>query len=378
MFQLSLRILLAALMFVNLAFTVPTEDPNLGSNKSKNVIISADVENITINHETYKEDKHLKEGNKNVTVNLTDHQKPSSNEGASLTKTFLATLHNNPSPIPPVLGKKEDNHTNQNATKRPIEETTPINQVTEIKNASDFTGEQKDLIEVSVSPRDEEDITTIVPVLLDKSNSSVTTVTEATVSSSSSSSSSPSSLSSSTTTLKSINRTITVDDATITKEKPNKENPDNEHKDNVENTTYQMNTTTTTATVSINVTTETIESSSVTSKPTEVTTVVSSDNDHVDVGISTAAVEKKESVVEQEVESNIKSKTLTANEKDSNGSMPPGIIVLVTTLAFAAAIVVGYISMVIWKQYLEHRYGRRELLVNELEFDTNDLRHFEL
>ncbi|XP_043490189.1 cell wall integrity and stress response component 2-like [Polistes fuscatus] len=369
MFQLSLKILLAALMFVNLAFTVPIEDPNSVSNKSKNMIISADVENITFNHETYKEDKHLKEGNQNVTVNLTDHQKTSSNEGASSTKTLPVTLQNNSNPIPPVLKKKDDNHTNQNVTKRPVEETTPINQVTEIKNASDLTGEQKDLTEVSVSPRDEEDVTTIVPVPL-----------EATISSSSSSSPSSSSSSSppslSTTTLKSINETITVNNATIKKEKSNEENPDSEHKENVENTTHQMNTSTTT--VLINVTTETIESSSVTLKSTEVTTVVSSENDQVDVGISTAAVEKKESVVEQEVQSNIKSKTLSANEKDSNGSMPAGIIVLVTALAFAAAIVVGYISIVIWKQYLEHRYGRRELLVNELEFDTNDLRHFEL
>ncbi|XP_015177432.1 PREDICTED: cell wall integrity and stress response component 2-like [Polistes dominula] len=377
MFQLSLKILLATLMFVNLVFTTPVEDSNLVTKKSINMVFSADVENITNEHKTFRENKHLKEGNTNVTLNSINHPKTSSNIGESSTKTLPATFQNNSNPIPPVLEKKKDDDVNQNATKRPVEETTPINQVTEIKNASDFTGEQKDLIGVSVSPRDEEDVTTIVPTLLDKTNSSVVNVTEATISSSSSLSPVSSTTSaSSTTTLKSINETTPVDDVPIKKEKP-----DSEHKDKVENTTYQINTstTTTTATVSSNITTEMKESSSVTSKSTEeVTTVVSSESDQVEIGISTEVVEKKKNVVEEKIELNIKSKPLSANEKDSNGGMPPGIIVLVTAFVFAVTIVIGYISMVVWKQYLQHRYGRRELLVNELEFDTNDLRHFEL
>lgn len=71
-------------------------------------------------------------------------------------------------------------------------------------------------------------------------------------------------------------------------------------------------------------------------------------------------------------------KVKESNDENKNKSMPPGIIALVTAITFAVAIAIGYISMVVWKHYLEHRYGRRELLVNELEFDTNDLRHFEL
>lgn len=59
-------------------------------------------------------------------------------------------------------------------------------------------------------------------------------------------------------------------------------------------------------------------------------------------------------------------------------SMPSGIIALVTAISFAIAIVLVYMSMVAWRRYVEYRYGHRELLVNELEFDTNDLRHFEL
>ncbi|XP_043248048.1 hybrid signal transduction histidine kinase A-like [Colletes gigas] len=61
-----------------------------------------------------------------------------------------------------------------------------------------------------------------------------------------------------------------------------------------------------------------------------------------------------------------------------NKSMPSGVIALVTAISFAVAIAIVYIAMIVWRRYIEYRYGHRELLVNELEFDTNDLRHFEL
>lgn len=58
--------------------------------------------------------------------------------------------------------------------------------------------------------------------------------------------------------------------------------------------------------------------------------------------------------------------------------MPSGIIALVTAISFAVAVALVYVGMIVWRRYIEYRYGHRELLVNELEFDTNDLRHFEL
>ncbi|KOC59445.1 hypothetical protein WH47_10591, partial [Habropoda laboriosa] len=58
--------------------------------------------------------------------------------------------------------------------------------------------------------------------------------------------------------------------------------------------------------------------------------------------------------------------------------MPSGIIALVTAISFAVAVALVYVGMIMWRRYMEYRYGHRELLVNELEFDTNDLRHFEV
>lgn len=70
--------------------------------------------------------------------------------------------------------------------------------------------------------------------------------------------------------------------------------------------------------------------------------------------------------------------TTEAKSADRNKSMPSGIIALVTAISFGVAIAIVYIGMIVWRRYVEYRYGHRELLVNELEFDTNDLRHFEL
>ncbi|XP_076241758.1 uncharacterized protein LOC143183872 [Calliopsis andreniformis] len=65
-------------------------------------------------------------------------------------------------------------------------------------------------------------------------------------------------------------------------------------------------------------------------------------------------------------------------DQGRTGRMPSGMIALVIAISFAIAIAIVYIGMIVWRRYIEYRYGHRELLVNELEFDTNDLRHFEL
>ncbi|CAB0045125.1 unnamed protein product [Trichogramma brassicae] len=52
-------------------------------------------------------------------------------------------------------------------------------------------------------------------------------------------------------------------------------------------------------------------------------------------------------------------------------------IALVMAITFTTVVVCVYIGLVLWRRFLVYRYGNRELLVNDLEFDTNDLRHFE-
>ncbi|KZC14995.1 hypothetical protein WN55_07843 [Dufourea novaeangliae] len=61
-----------------------------------------------------------------------------------------------------------------------------------------------------------------------------------------------------------------------------------------------------------------------------------------------------------------------------NNSMSSGVIALVIAMSFGIAIATVYVGMIVWRRYNEYRYGHRELLVNELEFDTNELRHFEV
>ncbi|CAK9795748.1 hypothetical protein ANTPLA_LOCUS500 [Anthophora plagiata] len=70
--------------------------------------------------------------------------------------------------------------------------------------------------------------------------------------------------------------------------------------------------------------------------------------------------------------------TIKSTDQVNKKRMPSGIIALVTAISFAVAVALVYIGMIVWRRYIEYRYGHRELLVNELEFDTNDLRHFEL
>lgn len=99
-------------------------------------------------------------------------------------------------------------------------------------------------------------------------------------------------------------------------------------------------------------------------------------NNETDVPVSSVAPLLVDSVRSIEAES-IREPAKSSDTSDKK-SMPSGIIALVTAITFAILIVIGYVSMVAWRRYLEYRYGHRELLVNDLEFDTNDLRHFEL
>ncbi|XP_014203682.1 uncharacterized protein LOC106635985 [Copidosoma floridanum] len=60
------------------------------------------------------------------------------------------------------------------------------------------------------------------------------------------------------------------------------------------------------------------------------------------------------------------------------GDMPSRLVAISMAIAFAIVVVIVYVGLLAWRRYLEVRYGSRQLLVNNLEFDTNDLRHFEL
>ncbi|XP_043601780.1 GATA zinc finger domain-containing protein 4-like isoform X2 [Bombus pyrosoma] len=113
--------------------------------------------------------------------------------------------------------------------------------------------------------------------------------------------------------------------------------------------------------------------------------IVSSDTNHTintnnsDVLNSTDSKGSTTETFEVKVES-INTETIEAVKSNQSNSkhMSSGIIALVTAISFAVVIALVYIGMIVWRRYIEYRYGHRELLVNELEFDTNDLRHFEL
>ncbi|XP_035736153.1 uncharacterized protein LOC118447820 [Vespa mandarinia] len=366
MYQLSLKILLAVLLFENLTFTVSIEEFNVPKNHSKELEnILADVGNTNdtdkqrtdqIDQADVHQKEFFKDTERNSTIVEKENQKTSLNEKAS-TKELSPTLQS-ASELPIAL-----NHTDQNITKRPVEETTLINAVTENQKSNDFIGEQKNLNQCCVTPLDEEDVTTIKTMQQENTNSSISTTSEITP----------------TTTKRSV--TITPEDVVSPKITPasmdvnDTKKAGNDIADKLKSTMYE-----TVPSESINAT---IEINTISLKSSEITTTVSSDistvltseNDQVKVKNDTVML-KKEKEVEHEGLS-LKSKESISKE-DTSGSMPPGIIALVTTITFAVAIIIGYISMVIWKQYLERKYGRRELLVNELEFDTNDLRHFEL
>lgn len=54
------------------------------------------------------------------------------------------------------------------------------------------------------------------------------------------------------------------------------------------------------------------------------------------------------------------------------------MIMLTMMLTCVASITIIYVSVIVWKRYLEYKCNDRQLLDNDSEFDTNDLHHFEL
>ncbi|XP_060825652.1 dentin sialophosphoprotein-like [Bombus pascuorum] len=112
--------------------------------------------------------------------------------------------------------------------------------------------------------------------------------------------------------------------------------------------------------------------------------IVSSDTNHTintnnfDVSNSTDSKDTTNTTEASFKVNEVKSISSEAATSTNNKHMSPGIIALVTAISFAVVIALVYIGMIVWRRYIEYRYGHRELLVNELEFDTNDLRHFEL
>ncbi|KAL2716425.1 cell wall integrity and stress response component 2-like [Vespula squamosa] len=351
---------------LNLAFTVPFEEIGIHPEESEIKVILTNVGNTNqtdtqhtdqINQTNHQKES-LKDSEKNSTTLKESHQETSFNERGMQVSSMkdLPPTSQNASKSSIML-----NHTHQNMMKRPVEETTPINAVTEIQKPNDFIGEQKNLNQCCVTPPDEEDVTTVKTEQQKNINSSVNnTVLE----------------NASSTTSKSV--TITTGDVISSKITPDSKDVNNDTKkadndviDKLKPTMYE-----TVSPELINATTETSmisKSSEITNVSSEITTV-SSEKDQVKVENSTLMLEK-----EKEVEHDgLSLKSEESISENSSGSMPPGIIALIITITFAVAIIIGYIGMIIWKQYLERKYGRRELLVNELEFDTNDLRHFEV
>ncbi|OAD61643.1 hypothetical protein WN48_10885 [Eufriesea mexicana] len=109
----------------------------------------------------------------------------------------------------------------------------------------------------------------------------------------------------------------------------------------------------------------------------------SSTNSKHDLNTSEESINTVPPLLDDKVEASMGSENIEAvksvDQVDNNNKhMPSGIIALVTAISFAVAIALVYIGMIVWRRYIEYRYGHRELLVNELEFDTNDLRHFEV
>lgn len=257
-------------------------------------------------------------------------------------------------------------NTSEGNVTRSIEETTPVNKVNLTEpNVGNFTGEQADLNKPKVITQDKEDeeTTTIVTQKNETaSNASTSETPEAAANATNANSTDAAITTAITTSTTTSNITTTITAPTTT-----------------------HNTTTTTPPPTPTPTTPTTPP---TPTPPPTTTTIPSTTTAKNITITDIEpkkdqVEGKNVTASSKGSEDIKQAGLTEKNKESSDgskdrSMPSGIIALVTAITFAVAIVIGYISMVVWKQYLEHRYGRRELLVNELEFDTNDLRHFEL
>ncbi|OXU28266.1 hypothetical protein TSAR_010957 [Trichomalopsis sarcophagae] len=97
---------------------------------------------------------------------------------------------------------------------------------------------------------------------------------------------------------------------------------------------------------------------------------------------STAVTDPETATVTSPVESSTAGKTTEDPKVEPTQAKDPGmssgIIALVMAIVFAVVVIIVYVGLLLWRRYLEFRYGNRELLVNDLEFDTNDLRHFEV
>ncbi|XP_031367253.1 probable basic-leucine zipper transcription factor S [Apis dorsata] len=146
---------------------------------------------------------------------------------------------------------------------------------------------------------------------------------------------------------------------------------DDDEDDNIQLLNFTESTITTADITNINETHYSINNNSDTS--TDLKHITNTNEASIDF-ISPLLVDK--------VVANIGSKDIVEAMKSvnhtNNKHMSSGIIALVTAINFAIAIALVYIGIIVWRRYIEYRYGHRELLVNELEFDTNDLRHFEL
>ncbi|XP_015606502.1 uncharacterized protein LOC107273131 isoform X2 [Cephus cinctus] len=152
-----------------------------------------------------------------------------------------------------------------------------------------------------------------------------------------------------------------VNSATTIKDISNTQGTSNNHNDlgNVSGSTEQLNTESpyiSSTTTALTESSEIIQVIPINSSTTETT-----QNENTDTS--------KKSITKAEIKKE--------NEAKEAG-MSSGIIVLVTGITFSIAVVMAYVGLIVWRRYLDYRYGNRELLVNDLEFDTNDLHHFEL
>ncbi|XP_008206047.1 cell wall integrity and stress response component 3 [Nasonia vitripennis] len=136
-------------------------------------------------------------------------------------------------------------------------------------------------------------------------------------------------------------------------------------------TTTNKKTTDPSSTVSVASTSESVTQSIGTSKSSTAST-----------SQTTAVTDPEMATVTSTVESSTAGKTTEDPKVEPTQAKDPGmssgIIALVMAIVFAVVVIIVYVGLLLWRRYLEFRYGNRELLVNDLEFDTNDLRHFEL
>nr|XP_023015395.1 uncharacterized protein LOC111504906 [Leptinotarsa decemlineata] len=64
--------------------------------------------------------------------------------------------------------------------------------------------------------------------------------------------------------------------------------------------------------------------------------------------------------------------------KLENVGIIQGKLAAILAGVFLVVSILGYITLLSWRRFLEHRYGNREMLVNEEDFYTGDLGHFSI